>query len=97
MNKLNILAVSFITGSKAINLDGSGKSSNMLNQLSSTCESTFFGGNGPCGGYGNNCGNNLGGFGYCGGGCGFSGGNRGCGCSGGNGRCVGNSPYLNNY
>ena len=71
MNKLNIFAIVFISGSKAINFAGLEKSSNKLTQLSSTCGTSFAdgfcGGVGGCGVYGNNCGNIQGGYGRCGG------------------------------
>ena len=66
MKKLNILALVFTTGSKAINVGGPEKSSNILAQLSSTCGTSlmegFYGGTGPFGCYGNTCGGALGGW-----------------------------------
>ena len=90
MNKLNILAAVFITGSKAINIGEPQKSSNMLAQSSSTCKTSFVGG--PYGGFGVGCGyGNRCGYGNgCGnivGGCGSCGGCRGYPCR----------PNLNNY
>lgn len=66
MNKLNILAILYVTGSKAVVFDSLDRSSNKLTQLTSKCETSFV--DGFCGGlglYGNNCGNNLCGYGCC--------------------------------
>lgn len=69
MNKLNILAILYATGTKAVIFDGLDKSSKTLTQLTSKCETSyvngFCGGVGGFGGCGNGCGNNLCGYRCC--------------------------------